>query len=60
MYLLYQGDSGGPLQVKNKRISCMYTIIGVTSFGSQCGIGDPGVYTRVSKYVPWIESVVWP
>ncbi|CAG4957418.1 unnamed protein product [Parnassius apollo] len=33
-----QGDSGGPLQVKNNRINCMYTIIGITSFGNKCGI----------------------
>ncbi|CAG4981757.1 unnamed protein product [Colias eurytheme] len=56
-----QGDSGGPLQIKHRQINCMYTIIGVTSFGRACGfIGEPGVYTRVSAYVPWIESVVWP
>ncbi|CAK1587425.1 unnamed protein product [Parnassius mnemosyne] len=56
-----QGDSGGPLQLKNNKINCMYTVIGVTSFGNKCGIvGEPGVYTKVSAYVPWIESIVWP
>ncbi|CAH4036014.1 unnamed protein product [Pieris brassicae] len=56
-----QGDSGGPLQIKHRQISCMYTIIGITSFGRACGvIGQPGIYTRVAEYVPWIESVVWP
>ncbi|CAK1587455.1 unnamed protein product [Parnassius mnemosyne] len=56
-----QGDSGGPLQLKNKKIHCMYTVVGVTSFGRACGfIGEPGIYTKVSAYVPWIESVVWP
>ncbi|CAH0730385.1 unnamed protein product, partial [Brenthis ino] len=56
-----QGDSGGPLQLKHKQINCMYTVIGVTSFGRACGyIGEPGIYTRVAAYVPWIESVVWP
>ncbi|XP_068626038.1 trypsin-1-like [Battus philenor] len=56
-----QGDSGGPLQLKSQRIRCMYTVVGVTSFGRGCGfIGQAGVYTRVSAYVPWIESVVWP
>lgn len=32
----------------------------VVSFGGPCGIGLPGVYARVSTYVPWIESIVWP
>ncbi|XP_013166024.1 PREDICTED: serine protease snake-like [Papilio xuthus] len=56
-----QGDSGGPLQLKNQKIKCMYTIVGVTSFGSGCGlIGRAGVYTKVTAYLPWIESIVWP
>ncbi|KAF9411843.1 hypothetical protein HW555_009448 [Spodoptera exigua] len=56
-----QGDSGGPIQVKSKNITCMYTVVGVTSFGRACGfVGEPGIYTRVANYVPWIESIVWP
>ncbi|XP_013165837.1 PREDICTED: serine protease snake-like [Papilio xuthus] len=56
-----QGDSGGPLQLKNTKIHCMYTVIGVTSFGRACGfVGEPGIYTKVSAYVPWIESIIWP
>ncbi|XP_077290908.1 trypsin-1-like [Arctopsyche grandis] len=56
-----QGDSGGPLQIYNNGVHCTYNVIGITSMGKQCGlIGVPGVYTRVSYYVPWIESVVWP
>ncbi|XP_077290905.1 venom protease-like isoform X1 [Arctopsyche grandis] len=55
------GDSGGPIQVYNYRVHCTYTIIGITSKGRSCGIaGTPGIYTKVSAYVPWIESVVWP
>lgn len=42
----------------NQRV---YNIIGVTSFGRVCGIsGTPGIYTRVSNYLSWIEKVVWP
>ncbi|KAJ8965354.1 hypothetical protein NQ314_004194 [Rhamnusium bicolor] len=53
-----QGDSGGPLEYKNGKF---HYIIGITSFGKACGISrTPGVYTRVSAFVPWIESVVWP
>lgn len=56
-----QGDSGGPIQIKNKNISCMYTVVGVTSFGRACGfVGEPGIYTRVANYVSWIENIVWP
>ncbi|XP_075985989.1 complement factor D-like [Anticarsia gemmatalis] len=55
-----EGDSGGPLQSTWFR-QCMYTIVGVTSTGRQCGVDHvPGLYTRVAYYIPWIESVVWP
>ncbi|KAM3955015.1 serine protease snk-like [Aphomia sociella] len=55
-----QGDSGGPLLLRGK-FECLHSIIGVTSFGSACGkTGEPGVYTKITTYLPWIESVVWP
>ncbi|XP_075987369.1 mast cell protease 3-like [Anticarsia gemmatalis] len=54
-----EGDSGGPLQTN--QFKCLYTVVGVTSYGKDCGeLGVAGMYTRVSYYVPWIESVVWP
>lgn len=53
-----QGDSGGPLQIKID--NCMHKIVGVTSFGKGCGnIGVPGVYTRVSHYIDWIEEIAF-
>ncbi|RZF45072.1 hypothetical protein LSTR_LSTR002033 [Laodelphax striatellus] len=56
-----RGDSGGPLQIRRTTPYCMYSIIGVTSIGrGKCGTKQPGVYTRVSHYLPWIESQVWP
>lgn len=56
-----QGDSGGPAQIYHSSVSCMYTIVGVTSFGKVCGTeGVPGVYTRVYSYLDWIENIVWP
>lgn len=61
-----QGDSGGPLQVMVERVDCiksfpLHKVVGVTSFGRDCGRKfAPGVYTKVSKYIEWIESVVWP
>ncbi|KAJ8965358.1 hypothetical protein NQ314_004198 [Rhamnusium bicolor] len=59
------GDSGGPLQVYHENtndINCMYDIVGITSFGRSCGLKEniPGIYTRVSTYIKWIEDIVWP
>lgn len=54
---LILGDSGGPIQIKllaNARMTPF--LIGITSFGLACGDKTPGVYTRVSAYVDWIES----
>ncbi|KAK3926970.1 Serine protease snake [Frankliniella fusca] len=54
-----QGDSGGSLNTPYSP-TCMMNVAGVTSFGQGCGRGVPGVYTRVSHFVPWIEKIVWP
>ncbi|KAI8422733.1 hypothetical protein MSG28_006492 [Choristoneura fumiferana] len=41
------GDSGGPLTILNRRLHCMYTVVGITSYGVGCGIpGQPTWYTR--------------
>ncbi|XP_065074220.1 serine protease snake-like [Ochlerotatus camptorhynchus] len=53
------GDSGGPLQITTEDHNCVYYLVGVTSFGISCGGFIPGVYTKVSAYLDWIESVVW-
>ncbi|CAH0731646.1 unnamed protein product, partial [Brenthis ino] len=61
-----QGDSGGPLQIMDDRVDCvksfpLHKLVGITSFGRDCGRKmAPGVYTRVSRYIEWIENIVWP
>jgi len=51
-----QGDSGGPYVFKTKK---GYTLQGVVSFGIGCARpGLPGVYARVSNFIPWIEQKV--
>ncbi|XP_018562474.1 serine protease persephone-like [Anoplophora glabripennis] len=52
------GDSGGPLQIQN--IDGTFSVVGIISYGAGCGGKIPGVYTRVSKYLEWIENIVWP
>ncbi|XP_063917040.1 serine protease persephone-like [Zophobas morio] len=53
-----QGDSGGPLQIQS--MASISTVVGITSYGIGCGSNYPGVYTRVSGYLDWIEKIVWP
>ncbi|MFP2956863.1 serine protease [Myxococcus sp. 1LA] len=52
-----QGDSGGPLVARNSHGG--YVLQGIVSFGVGCARpGLPGIYTRVSNYIPWINTQV--
>ncbi|XP_050087830.1 serine protease Hayan-like isoform X1 [Anopheles aquasalis] len=52
-----EGDSGGPLvaTVRGRPL-----LVGVVATGVPCGAKIPGIYTRVSQYLDWIEPIVWP
>lgn len=51
-----QGDSGSGLVVD---LSGVPTLAGVTSAGEGCAEADyPGIYTRVTSYLPWIRQYV--
>ncbi|KAI0566061.1 Trypsin [Gracilaria domingensis] len=51
-----QGDSGGPLSTFDENGNVIQ--IGVVSFGIGCArAGFPGVYTRMSAFVPWLEGL---
>lgn len=51
------GDSGGPLLQYSEEDSNMPVLIGVSSFGLECGRSAvPGVYVRISSFVDWIKD----
>uniref|UniRef100_A0A6P4FGZ4 Serine protease Hayan isoform X2 n=1 Tax=Drosophila rhopaloa TaxID=1041015 RepID=A0A6P4FGZ4_DRORH len=55
-----QGDSGGPLILETNEVDGVYSILGVISAGFGCATKTPGLYTRVSSFLDYIEGIVWP
>nr|AIJ10719.1 venom serine protease precursor [Scolopendra dehaani] len=52
-----QGDSGGPLVCKKNEAQQDY-ISGISIWGRNCGDIHPGVYTRVSYFLDWINNII--
>ncbi|KAH7951488.1 hypothetical protein HPB52_009950 [Rhipicephalus sanguineus] len=52
------GDSGGPLLALNNR---RYVVVGVVAAGDGCALPrTPGIYTRVTAFLPWIMDYISP
>lgn len=50
------GDSGGPFVLLKDH---SYYLIGIVSYGRGCARPEyPGVYTKVTTYLPWINSKI--
>lgn len=54
-----KGDSGGPLVCRSSSDPNESYLAGIVSHGEGCARrNEPGVYTRVSLYVEWIDEMI--
>ncbi|XP_054722085.1 serine proteinase stubble-like [Uloborus diversus] len=52
-----EGDSGGPMVVRGTR--GQWKLVGLISWGMGCAAPkQPGVYTRITKFVDWIDDII--
>ncbi|CAF4053019.1 unnamed protein product [Rotaria magnacalcarata] len=53
-----QGDSGGGLYTQRNVSNILhYSVDGIVSYGERCASPmKPGIYTRVSNYIDWIQE----
>ena len=59
--IIIQGDSGGPLIAMHKGGDDLihWVLHGLTSNGEGCAeVNKPGIYTKVSNFVKWIEKTI--
>lgn len=55
-YQISVGDSGGPI---HQWLDDHWEQVGIVSYGTGCALAShPGVYTRLSFYTEWIQSIV--
>ena len=54
-----KGDSGGPLVCTNE--NSKRVLVGIVSWGTDfCNYqGLPGINTRISPFIEWIQDIVW-
>ncbi|XP_038203224.1 serine protease 48 [Arvicola amphibius] len=50
-----KADSGGPLSC---HIDGVWILMGVVSWGLECGKNPPGVYVNVTYYQKWIKAII--
>ncbi|XP_040074234.2 vitamin K-dependent protein C [Ixodes scapularis] len=51
-----QGDSGGGFWVP---VGSRWVLVGIVSYGIGCGVPhQPGIYTDLASYLPWIRNMV--
>ncbi len=56
MTQIYAGDSGGSIDYRDPNSRRWYAL-GVTSQGISCGqINQPGVYSKITKFLNWIQG----
>lgn len=52
------GDSGGPFVIYNQS-DHKYYLMGIISNGDEtCGSAQPGLYTSVPHFIPWLKSLM--
>lgn len=59
-HVCFQGDSGGPYVAPDcLSKTSRYRLLGVVSWGTGCAMAKkPGVYTKVSRFLPWISAAM--
>jgi V8-like Glu-specific endopeptidase len=51
-----QGDSGSPLMIFTE--SKHWELIGITSYGADCAEETPGIYTRITAFLSFIQTMI--
>lgn len=46
--------------MRNEKYPDMYDVVAIAATGNMCNVMSVPVYaTRISSYIPWIETIVW-